>query len=278
MTICEVVQSYLNHLYRMQKKSARHSHSHAKPVLAWCAYAKVEDFDAVQYQSLRKDAGVKPATINRELEVLKQAARHWNRMRLPAEAVTLRHIPRLPENNVRQGFFEHADWHRLSEHLPWWLVGFCDFAYYTGWRKSEIAGLKWSDIYFDKEGSTVPTAIRIGDSKNGEGRVIPVAGPIRAVLSGALYNRITSSPWVFHDPAGNKIRDFRKRWLTACKAAGFAVAPLFHDFRRTAVRNMIEAGIDREVAKKITGHKTDSMFARYQIVDQRQMTAALEKL
>jgi len=269
MTVHDVVLSYLNHLDRMEKKSARHSRSHARVLLIQTEV--VEQFDPVSYQMMRKDFGAKPATINRELEILKQAVRHWNRMRLPHEAVTLRYVPRLPENNVRQGFFEEAEAVEVLAYLPTWLHVFCRFAYVTGWRKSEIAGLRWEWVNWANGDICLP------DSKNGEGRRIPLAGPLIGIMNLARTYRIEGCPWVFHDPEGNKIRDFRKRWLNACAKAG-SPNRLFHDFRRTAVRNMIEAGIDREVAKKITGHKTDSMFARYQIVDQRQMISALEKL
>jgi len=50
---------------------------------------------------------------------------------------------------------------------------------------------------------------------------------------------------------------------------------IFHDFRRTASRNMIAAGVPQAVAMKITGHRTDSMFRRYAIVNEEQKREAL---
>ena len=52
----------------------------------------------------------------------------------------------------------------------------------------------------------------------------------------------------------------------------------FHDLRRSAVRNFVRAGVPQHVAMRITGHQTASMFRRYDIVDERDIAEAGEKI
>jgi integrase len=65
---------------------------------------------------------------------------------------------------------------------------------------------------------------------------------------------------------GEPIRQFRTAWKSACESAGVPELK-FHDLRRTAVRNMRRAGVPRVMRMRITGHRTDSMERRYNIVD-----------
>ena len=114
-------------------------------------------------------------------------------------------------------------------------------------------------------------------AKNGQPRVIPLVGELYAIIERRWEGRKLGAqicPLVFHRK-GQLIRTFRKAWQRACSAAGFP-ALLFHDLRRSAVRNLVGAGVDQVTAMKISGHKTASVFQRHRIVTDDDVRAALE--
>ena len=145
------------------------------------------------------------------------------------------------------------------------------FAYNTGCRKSEILGLRWDQV--DLLAGVV--RLRQGETKNGEARVIPLVPELIASLTEGCASR-GGCPWVF-TRSGERILDFRGAWDGACVRAGKPGA-LFHDLRRTGVRNLVRAGVSTTVAMAISGHKTDSVFRRYNITSEEDLTAAAMKL
>jgi integrase len=88
--------------------------------------------------------------------------------------------------------------------------------------------------------------------------------------------RYPDSPLVLHNH-GNQIVNYRPAWLRACQDAGIH-GKIPHDFRRTAVRNWVRGGVPERVAMTITGHKTRSIFERYNIVSDGDLREAARKL
>ena len=227
------------------------------------------------YIQKRIDEGAENGTINRELAALKRifnlAARQT-----PPKVDRVIYIPMLKENNVRKGFFEHGDFLALREALPDYMKGFVTFAYKTGWRASEIEGLTWAQI--DLANGIV--RLEAGETKNDDGRTVYLDEELWEVFqrqANARKERMKIVSWVFTNEAGNgPVKDFRKSWVRACKNANIGKR-LFHDFRRSAVRNMVRAGIPERVAMMVSGHKTRSVFDRYNIVSDTDLRLASQK-
>lgn len=118
---------------------------------------------------------------------------------------------------------------------------------------------------------------------NGEARVFPMTDELEELLKAQRVctekiqrNQGAVVPWVFHRN-GQRMAGFRKSWTTACRAAG-CPGRSRHDFRRTAVRNLVRAGIPERVAMSMTGHETRSVFERYNIVSEGDLVDAARKL
>jgi integrase len=214
------------------------------------------------------------ASINRELSALKRMFK----LAIQAEKIySSPHIPGLEEHNARQGFFDHGSFLTIRENLPDYLRDPVTFLYYSGWRIGEMKGLRWADV--DLEGKVV--RLRPDISKNKDGRVLPLAvfgetSELLEIFERAWETRRPDCPFVFQ-LEGEPVGDIRKSWKRATRAAGL-MGRVPHDFRRTAVRNLVRAGVREKVAMAITGHKTRSIFDRYNIVDEADLAEALEKV
>ena len=191
-----------------------------------------------------------------------------------------RSIPMLKERNVRTGFFEAAQFEAVRKRLSPPLQAVARFAYLTGWRVlSEVLPLQWRQV--DLVGGVV--RLDAGTTKNEDARTFPLTAELRAVLEAQLAytdtiqkSRGAIIPHVFHRK-GKPIKSFRKAWATACAAAG-CPDRIPHDFRRSTVRNLVRAGIPERVAMTMTGHKTRSVFERYNIVSEGGLRDAARRL
>jgi integrase len=143
-------------------------------------------------------------------------------------------------------------------------------AYSTGVRLGELLAWTWDQIDWQQGFVT----LLADETKGGQTRAVPIIeGDMRSWLMWAR-DRANGCPRVFHRD-GKPIKQFRTTWKNACEAAGVADVK-FHDLRRTAVRNMRRAGVAQVVRMRITGHRTDSMERRYNIVDIEDIRSAKE--
>jgi integrase len=226
------------------------------------------------------------AEINRELTILK---RMFTLAMQAGKLLHRPHIPMLEERNTRKGFFELEMLHGVLNHLSDSLRPVIEFAYITGWRiPSEVLPLEWRQVDFDAG------EVRLDPetTKNRDGRVFPMTDDLRSLLKSryAEHQRLKLVgqlvPWVFFRivSKGRKgpkeprqIRAFSKAWDAACTAAG-CPGRIPHDLRRTAVRNMVRRGVPERVAMQLAGHKTRSVFDRYNIVSAGDLRTAAAQL
>lgn len=244
--------------------------------------------DLEKYVQRRKAEGCANATINRSTEVLRRAYK--------LAKITSPDMPRLSEKgNERQGFFTATEMALVLANLPDdGLRDFVRFGHITGMRLGEIKSLRWENI---QEGEIVLAA---EDAKNGVSRSIPIESELVDVMrrrenarSVKTSSGITLAEYTFHRGDGQPVGEFRKTWKTACIAAGVGkmvcsrcnqneckhprkyVGRIFHDLRRSAIRDLVRAGVPQKVAMEISGHRTISVFHRYNITDDNDKRAAL---
>jgi integrase len=221
------------------------------------------------YISLRQAEESSNASINRELSALK---RMFSLAVQSGKLSSKPYVPALAENNARQGFLDHGSFLTLRGRLPDYLKDPVTFLYLSGWRVSEMRALEWRDV--DAAGKLV--RLRPEVSKNKDGRLLPLRGELLEIIQRGRERRVSECPFVFHRK-GRPIGDFKKAWATAREAAKL-VGLLIHDLRRTAVRNYVRAGVPERVAMSLSGHKTRSVFDRYNIVSETDLIQASEKL
>jgi len=140
-------------------------------------------------------------------------------------------------------------------------------------RKGEILSLTWDG--YDHATRTI--TLQAARAKTGRGRVIRCgqSPELVAVLERRLAARRLDSPLIFHNGRGRHVGNFSTTWGRALRNAEVAFA--FHDLRRTAIRNMIRAGVPERVAMEISGHRTRAIFDRYNIVSGRDLDDAMAK-
>jgi integrase len=234
--------------------------------------------------------GLCTATVNRKVSKL---LRGYTIATLEEEPPLLYNRPawkKLGENNPRPGFVENANYHLIRDALPMYVRVPLTIGYWCGMRKDEIFGIQWSQVTFNDLKQTV--RMQLAETKNGESRQV--------VMSGDMYTTLRAWREETKDVCcayvcqrnGRPLKSIEDIWNATCIRLGLGTGRfdpatsqyreykgvLFHDLRRTMVRNMESAGVSRERARRISGHKTDSVYSRYNIVNEADLEDAGRKV
>jgi len=180
-----------------------------------------------------------------------------------------------------------------------WLAALFETAYAYGWREDELLALRIGQL------DLLAKIIDLGETKNGDQRMILMTEHVFQVLVRCAVGK-KPDDFVFTRDDGSPVKDFRDAWWNACIRSGLGrfqcrdceqivsegrkctmchskkkaknIGLHFHDLRRTGIRNMSRKGIPETVGMLISGHKTDSVYRRYNIIDMEVVKTATAKI
>jgi integrase len=293
--INELLDDYIAYLKLKGRKSVDITegvvNSRLRPFFGAIGGSKLQTSDLDRYrQQFSPD---KQSTANRHLAYLHAAMTHgWKRQKpRKIQPDDVPHFEMADESkNVRMGFIEEPGYRAILKELPASLKPLFTCAYHVSTRKGELKNILWSQVDLEDE----IIVLEHGDTKGKVGRYLPVYGEMLTALKKQKALRDSEYPetehvffWQKEDVVfghggtrtvpGGHIKKFDASWKSAVKRAGYPDL-LFHDLRRSATRNMRKAGIDQALRMKISGHKTDSMERRYNIVDVQDIKEAGRKM
>ena len=238
---------------------------------------RLKTADIEEYKDKRRAKGAAQATINIELSHLR-----WGyTLALERELINKKPLIKtyqIGNKNRRLGFFEREEYEKQIAALKPYQKQCLRFSYFCGWGEGELFKLTWKENY-DEDNQ----CIRIYNSKNGDGRVLPLFDEegepteLYDIIEEQKTYRVEDCPWIFHYKGRRLNRStFNLHWRKAKKVSG--VERHFHDTRRTASRNLRNAGADQAERMAIIGHRTVTMDLRYGIVNMNDIKASLGKL
>jgi integrase len=239
------------------------------------------------YVEKRLNENAAKSTINRELALLRRAFS----IGFDAEPQKVVRVPKFhkyivsEKGNERQGFVEDLQYRKLAGAAAGrlWLRGLLALGYTYGFRRAELVGKfgkgQWKQEpmrcrQVDLLNRTVE--LYSGTTKNGERRKVALTDECLQLLT-KLRRGKQPEDFLFTWQDGSPLKDFRDVWYAITEAAGVP-GLLFHDLRRSAVRNMERRGVPRKTARQISGHKTDTVYERYNITNEQDIRDAARKI
>ena len=234
----------------------------------------IHPFQVEQYKKARRDGGVSPATVNRDVACLRNMmnkAVDWSYLQVnPISKVKL-----LAEDNEVMWVLSPEDEARLLEECgkirqrkgAKYLSDLVEFALYSGMRQSEIFGLRWVNVHLEEN------YLLATDTKTHQDRPVPMNETMREILISRMEK--PGSDFVFCNHNGERLSHLSRGFKSARKEAGLIrwevkegetveVRFRFHDLRHTFGSRLGMNGTDLKSIMEIMGHKTAKVAMRYQ--------------
>jgi integrase len=232
------------------------------------------------YIEQRKEAGVTPATVNKELGLLSAAINYARKewgwvLDNPAQGRRLKE----PEARLRWlTKAEAAALIREAESVPKakHLADFITLALHTGCRRGELLGLEWRRV--DLQRGLI--LLEAQHTKAGRRRYVPINETARAALLSRARFRAThcpASPWVFATKGGKRIGSVKHSFASACKVAGIEDFKV-HDLRHTCAAWLVSAGVPLPEVRDLLGHRSVTMTEKYAHLAPENVRAAVLRL
>jgi len=208
---------------------------------------------------------VAPGTVRKEITVLKHALRlavEWEL--LNSNAAQGANLPKLPEGRTR--YLSPTELKAALEAAPEWMRAPIALAAFTGMRRGELLGLRWTDV--DLAGRRV----YLRETKNGSLRVVALNELAFMVLASLPQGAPQDAVLAGVDP--QKLSVYTRRLFAHL---GIADAS-FHSLRHTAASWLVMQGVDLYAVGQLLGHRTPRMTQRYAHLSPQYMAGAVGKL
>lgn len=252
---------------------------HLKGPFADVAAAALGSDHINAYIFRRQREGASGASINRELAIIRRMMRLGERQ-TPPLVRGIPYFPKLAESDPRTAFLEQHEYDKLKLHAhPLWLRALLATYYTFGFRRNELLKLRVRQVSLIDDTINLPA----GATKTSRPRTLVMTGEVLALVSALIHGKAPNDFVFTHDEheqrakGGSQVVDFRGAWKKMFADAGVEPRRL-HDMRRSAIRNALRRGVDRDTVKKMSGHLTDHVFSAYNIQAVDDLRKAAEKI
>ena len=274
----DLAQWYLDLPEVKAKRSYNKDIMHTKRLIASFGGRLLKDINPAMVEAYKQERKcaisfrgkpTKPATVNRELTTFKtifnKAVRNGKAEKNPAHGVKP-----FKENNARDRILSPEEYVRLLAHCSDHVRPVVRLGYFTAMRRGEILGLTWGQIDL-KEGFI---KLEAWDTKTEDPRLVPLNKELLEMFK-AMPRGLPMTPVFTYK--GRSMAEMHRSFVTACRNAGIGDFT-FHDLRHTAINNWRLQGHDYFRIMAASGHKTMSVFKRYNTVNKEELRALVGEI